>query len=387
MTNRLLIWWGVFLIVLSGEYLLLAPEAGAKDSVKRQVPAITSSGLRKAAGGNPGVVEIISDPLGETEFRVADEIASAVASTQETGPNGEIALRVIPVVSRGGIQAVRDVLTLPNADFGIVSAQILDRLQKTRELGDIKNRIAYVAPLYVEEIHLLAGPNVRSLADLQGQAVSIGEDEGTTQVIARELLSSADIQVRAERWGLKESIAALKAGKIAAAFVVSGKPVDDLKTLATSDGLRLVPITLSSPPSGFLPSTITAEDYPALLRPGEKVNTFGVQNILFAYNWPSQSQRAQLEEMFVKSLVLRLAALKRPPHHPKWQEVEPARTLPGWQRLVSMDTWLKQLEKRLRAEFDQFITETNPNLNTADRELLFQNYLRRTETPSTTGSR
>jgi len=351
MTNRLLIWWGVFLIVLSGEYLLLAPEAGAKDSVKRQVPAITSSGLRKAAGGNPGVVEIISDPLGETEFRVADEIASAVASTQETGPNGEIALRVIPVVSRGGIQAVRDVLTLPNADFGIVSARILDRLQETRELGDIKNRIGYVAPLYVEEIHLLAGPNVRSLADLQGQAVSIGEDEGTTQVIARELLSSADVQVRAERWGLKESIAALKAGKIAAAFLVSGKPVDDLKTLTTSDDLRLIPVTLSSPPSGFLPSTITAEDYPALLRPGEKVNTFGVQNILFAYNWPSQSQRAQLEEMFIKSLVLRLAALKRPPHHPKWQEVEPARTLPGWQRLASMDAWLKQSDQRLRAEF------------------------------------
>jgi hypothetical protein len=103
------------------------------------------------------VVEIVSETLGETEFRVAVEIASAVASAQETGPNGEFALRVTPVVSRGGVQAVRDVLTLPNADFGLVSTRVLDRLRETGELGDIKDRITYVAPLYEEEVHLLAG--------------------------------------------------------------------------------------------------------------------------------------------------------------------------------------------------------------------------------------
>jgi hypothetical protein len=239
----------------------------------------------------------------------------------------------------------------------------------------------------VVELHLLAGSNVRSLADLQDQVVSIGEDEGTTQAIARELLSSAGIQVRTERWSLKESIAALKAGKIAAAFVVSGKPVDDLKTLATSDDLRLVPINLSSPPSGFLPSTITPEDYPALLRPGQQVDTLGVQNILFAYNWPPQSQRSQLGEMFIKGLFWRLAELQKPPHHPKWQDVNPARTLPGWQRLASMDAWLNQPQQRLRAEFDHFITKMNPHLNPADRDFLFQNYLRETKIPSITGSR
>jgi uncharacterized protein len=299
---------------------------------------------------------------------------------------------VTPVVSRGGIQAVRDVLTQPNVDFGIVPARILDRLQETGELGNIRDRLTYVAPLYVEEVHLLAGPSIRSLADLHGQAVSIGEDEGTTQVLAREILTSAGIQVRAERLDLQDSVAALKAGEIAAAFLVSGKPVDGLKTLTPSDDLHLVPITLASRPAGFQSSTITADDYPQLVRPEERIDTLGVLSVLFAYNWPAKSQRGQLGDMFIKSMVWRLATLQKPPRHPKWQEVNLAGTLPGWRRLAAMDTLLKaaalhQGNQSLRVEFDQFLKQEGPRSNTGDSEALFQRFLRWRENSSSTGSR
>src|SRR5215210_3499204 len=238
--SPLLLRWAAFFVLLSSGPLTI-PESVAKEPPKAEAPA-ASTILRKSATGNPRVIEVVSGTLGETEFRIADEIASAVASAQEAGPNGEFALRVTPVVSRGGVQAVRDVLTLPNADFGIVSTRILDRLRETGELGDLKDRLTYVAPLYVEEVHLLAGANVRALSDLQGQVVSIGEDESTTQVVAREILSRAGIQVRAEPMGLRESLAALKRGDIAAAFLVSGKPVDGLLALSPGDGLHLVPV-------------------------------------------------------------------------------------------------------------------------------------------------
>lgn len=372
--------------------LPFAPEAAAQETAKGQAQVAASASLRKAAGGNPHVVEIVSDSLGETEFRIADEIATAVASTQEAGPNGEFALRVTPVVSRGGIQAIRDVLTLPNADFGIVATRVLDRVRATGELGDIRDRLTYVTPLYVEEVHLVAGANVHSLTDLQGQAVSIGKDESTTQVIAREILATAGIRVREERFDLREAIVPLKAGDIAAAFLVSGKPVDGLKVLAPADGLHLVPISLLSPASGFLPSTITADDYPELLRPGERVSTVAVQTVLFAYNWPSKSPRTRLGELFINSLFWRLETLQRPPHHSKWQEVNLAGTLPGWRRLAAMEAWLKkaasrQEEQSLKAEFEQFLTERGLQAGTRDRESLFRAFLQWRNTPSTTGSR
>src|SRR5215212_12064702 len=354
--SPLLLRWAAFFVLVLSSGLLTIPESVAKEPPKAEAPA-ASTVLQKSAAGNPRVVEVVSGSLGQTEFRIADEIASAVASAQETGPNGELALRVTPLVSRGGVQAVRDVLTLPNADFGIVSTRILDRLRETGELGDLKDRLTYVAPLYVEEVHLLAGVNVRTLSDLQGQVVGIGEDESATQVIAREILFSAGVQVRANPMSLRESLAALKSGDIAAAFVVSGKPVDGLLALAPGDGLRLVPVTLPALLAGFVPTTLTAEHYPELLRAGERVDTLGVQNVLIAYNWPSKSPRAQLGEFFIKSLFWRLATLRALPRHPKWQEVNVAGTLPGWRRLASMEGWLRksalrQEEQALKAKFD-----------------------------------
>jgi hypothetical protein len=285
---------------------------------------------------------------------------------------------------------VRDVLTLPNADFGIVSTRVLDRLRETGELGDIKDRITYVAPLYDEEVHLLAGANVRDLTDLQGQVVSIGEDESTTQVIAREILSSAGVRVREERMDLREAIVALKARRIAAAFLVSGKPVDGLLALSPGDSLHLVPITLPSPPFGLLPSKLMPEDYPELIRSGERVDTLASKNVLFAYNWPPKSPRAELDALFINSLLWRLPTLQAPPRHPKWQEVNLAGTLPGWRRLASMEAWLRKSASQheaqsLRAEFDRFLARRLES-NRTDREALFREFLRWRD-PSNTGSR
>ena len=384
--------WAAFVVfTLSSGPPGLVPQSAAKDPASAQPQPAASTALRKATGGNPRVIEIVSEALGETEFRIAVEIASAVASAQETGPNGELALRAVPVVSSGGVQAVRDVLTRPNADFGIVSTRVLDRLRETGELGDIKSRITYVAPLYEEEVHLLAGPKVQAISDLQDQVVSIGEDEGTTQVIAREVLSGAGVRVREERMGLRESIAALKAGEIAAAFIVSGKPVEGLLALSQGDGLRLVPVTLPSPPFGFLPSRLTADDYPELIRSGERVDTLGVKNVLFAYSWPSKSSRARLGEFFINSLFWRLPTLQTPPRHPKWQDVNLGGTLPGWQRLASMEAWLRKSapqreEPSLKVEFDRFLTQAQPNPNNLNREALFREFLRWRD-PSNTGSR
>jgi hypothetical protein len=46
--------------------------------------------LKKADGAGLNMVAIVGGSLGETELQVANEMAATVASTLETGPNGEV---------------------------------------------------------------------------------------------------------------------------------------------------------------------------------------------------------------------------------------------------------------------------------------------------------
>jgi TRAP-type uncharacterized transport system substrate-binding protein len=347
--------------------------------------------VKKAGGASSNVVGIVGGSLGETELQATNELAATVASTLETGPNGEVPLRVSVVPSKGGPQAIRDVLTIPDADFGIVPTLVLDRVQARGEWGDLRGQIAYVAPLYVEELHVIAGSAVTGLDGLRGKSVSVGEDGSKTEIIAREVLAAAHVDVREMHMGLEEALAALKSGEIAAAFVVSGKPVAALKSLSRQDGLQLLPASVQVPPA-FLPSTFSAEDYPGLVQPGMQIEALGVQNVLFAYAWPAQSQRGQLDQLFLRSLLWRLEELQVQPRHPKWKEVNVAASLDGWRRLPAMEAWLKKVpqgaqEQVLREEFEGFLKRSGVRANDENRNALFQDFLRWRNNPNTTGAR
>jgi len=347
--------------------------------------------LTKAGGASSNVVGIVGGSLGETELQAANEMAATVASTLETGPNGELPLRVSVVPSNGGPQTIRDVLAIPDADFGIAPTLVLDRVQAKGELGDLRSRIAYVAPLYVEELHVVAGSGVKGLDELRGKSVSVGEDGSKSEIIAREVLAAAHVDVREAHLGLEQALAALKSGDIAAAFLVSGKPVAALKAVSRQDGFQLLPASVAVPPA-LLPSVLSAEDYPGLVEPGTQIDTLGVQNVLFAYAWPAQSSRGQLDQLFLRSLLWRLSDLQTQPRHPKWKEVNIAASLEGWRRLPAMEAWLKKVpqgaqEQVLREEFEGFLKRSGVRADDRNRNALFQDFLRWRNNPNTTGAR
>ena len=105
----------------------------------------------------------------------ANEIARVLAAGQETGPNGELALRVLPIVGRGGLHDIRDVLSLPGADLAITQEHMLARLQETKELGDLKTKLVYITKLFSEELHVVARQDIRQLSDLAGKPVNVGD--------------------------------------------------------------------------------------------------------------------------------------------------------------------------------------------------------------------
>ena len=65
-------------------------------------------------------------------------------------------LRVLPIVGRGSVQSIADILFLQGVDLGVVRADTLDYLETKGYTGNIKNQFTYITKLYNEEMHVVA---------------------------------------------------------------------------------------------------------------------------------------------------------------------------------------------------------------------------------------
>jgi TRAP transporter TAXI family solute receptor len=115
---------------------------------------------------------------------------------------------------------------------------------KTR--GPLKNLRA-IAGLYPEDIHVVvrADSAIRSLRDLKGKRVALGEPESGTVIDARLVIEAAGLSecdMKPEYLRLSEAADALVQGRIDAFFLVGGYPVPAITDVSTAVPTRLVPI-------------------------------------------------------------------------------------------------------------------------------------------------
>jgi uncharacterized protein len=104
-----------------------------------------------------------------------------------------------------------------------------------------------IANLYREAMHIVvrADSPIRTLADLRGRAVSIGEPLSATRITARAILEAAGIPESALQLvghGPAAAAEALRNGTIAAYFEMSGGPSQSIADLAGQMAIRLVAI-------------------------------------------------------------------------------------------------------------------------------------------------
>jgi len=125
---------------------------------------------------NANTVTLISGTIGGTYVQFGADLASVLDDGNK--------LRVLPIVGRGSVQSVADVLFLQGVDLGIVRSDTLDYLEKKGFAKDIKKQFAYVTKLYNEEMHVIAPKSIRSLKDLEGKKVSVDLPNGGTFVTA-----------------------------------------------------------------------------------------------------------------------------------------------------------------------------------------------------------
>jgi TRAP transporter TAXI family solute receptor len=286
---------------------------------------------------NANTVTLITGTIGGTYVQFGADLSSVLDDGNK--------LRVLPIVGRGSVQSIADILFLQGVDIGIVRADSLDYLEKKGIAHDLRKQLTYVTKLYNEEMQVIAPVAVRNLRDLDGKRVSVDLPDGSTFVTALAVFERLGLQVNNFAY-IEQRIAMekLKKGELDAVIVVGGKPYKSVSNFVNDGGrFHLVTVDYDRPLQGdYLPATMTSKDYPNLIKEGESVDTIAVPAVLAAYNWAPNTDRYRKLSLFVDAFFTKFPTLQNPPFHPKWKEVSLSAPLPGWQRLPSAKQWLDQ---------------------------------------------
>ena len=292
---------------------------------------VGSADTKKALNAN--TLTLISGTIGGTYVQFGADLASVLDDNNE--------LRVLPIIGRGSVQSVADILFLQGVDLGIVRADTLDYLEKKGFATGIKKQFVYVTKLYNEEMHVIASKSIRSLRDLDGRTVSVDLPNGGTFVTSLIVFERLGIRPNVVYIEQRIAMEKLRNGEIDAVIAVQGKPSKAISQFK-DDRFHLVPVDYAKPlQNDYLPATLTAADYPNLISGQEQVDTIAVPAVLAAYNWPPATDRARKLSLFVDAFFTKFPTFQNPPFHPKWKEVSLSAPLPGWQRAPAAQQWLK----------------------------------------------
>jgi TRAP transporter TAXI family solute receptor len=300
---------------------------------------------------NANTVTVITGTIGGTYVQIGADLASVL----DDGDN----LRILPIVGRGSVQSIADILYLKGVDLGIIRADTLDYLEKKGYASDIKKQLTYITKLYNEEMHVVAAKSIKKLSDLEGKTVSVDLPNGGTFVTAITVFERLGIKPHFVYIEQRRAYEKLRKGEIDAMVAVQGVP-SKFTTTIKDERFHLVPVDYAPPLQGdYLPSQLKAEDYPALIPPGGRVDTIAVPAILAAYNWDPDSDRYRNVAHFVEAFFDKFKDFQKPPFHPKWKEVVLSAPLKGWKRFPAAQAWLDQHANpalaETRRQFDLFI--------------------------------
>jgi len=139
-----------------------------------------------------------------TYYRIGQDIAAIAA------PWG---LDIEVKESRGSLDNIQRINSRENLGFGIVQSDVLGYLKRDSDFNrNIAERLRVIFPFYLEEVHVLARLDIKSLRDLNGKRVAIGEENSGTWLTAMTLFKTSQV----ERGGPRADGAGLGTGQMLA---------------------------------------------------------------------------------------------------------------------------------------------------------------------------
>jgi TRAP transporter TAXI family solute receptor len=308
----------------------------AQANLSNRAPTAAASGEGEAvAKVNKWTLGLATGLPEGTFLRVGSEIARNLNDKDE--------LRVIPMVTPGAVDNVRDLLYLKGVDIALINADVLEHFKTVEKIPNIDKRVHYITELYIGDIHILVRPEIATYKDLEGKKVSFHSLGSGAAVSAPVIFKRLGVNVEPVYINNAFALEKMKTGELAGLVNPGGKPQDFFTKFKNEYGFKFLPIPFDKFDEYYVPSVFTDKDYPTYIKPGEKVDTIGVPVVLAVYNWPKDTDRFWRVQRFIEYFFGRFEGFQKPPYHPDWKSVNLAAKVPGWSRYWVAEERLKQM--------------------------------------------
>ncbi len=293
------------------------------------------AGAARADDANAQSMGMVTGSRTGTYIQFGNDIAG-VAKT--------VGLNIVVKDSQGSIENIKRMNSKENAALGIVQSDVLGFLSRSEsaEMRQVAARLRLIFPFYNEEVHLFANKSIRSISDLQGKRVSVGEPGSGNWLTAMNLLQLTGVQP-AELLKLPplQGVTAVLKGEADAMFYVAGKPVSlftKVGNLITQPefaamlaNVHFVPLDDPRLLREYGSAIINKTDYDWL---AEDTPTITVKAVLMSFDFSSKQtpyfvQRCQQLAQLGQAVRAQLGQLRQT-GHAKWKEVNLDEKVGNW---------------------------------------------------------
>jgi TRAP-type uncharacterized transport system substrate-binding protein len=241
----------------------------------------------------------------------------------------EAALRILPMVGSGSVQALQDLEQFKKVDAALVTSDSLAYVQAQNILEKQNEKFTYVAVLKPLPVYLLAKRNITNITQLAGKRIATGRADSASFATGELLLGAMEVPFLRVPQAQEMAIEALASGKADAALVL-GRP-QNLERLSPS-AYHILPVVLPQQLAQIYQSaTLTATDAPAFLHGDEKRDTVSTSLVLAVNEDGLNAEQRRGLKLFVTQY------FKQPGN----AEASLGAEVPGWQREANAAALLK----------------------------------------------
>jgi TRAP-type uncharacterized transport system substrate-binding protein len=345
--GKRLLWHGVWRGRTGHEMARLAP---AKIAIApKQKPQSSAPAAKQAPQSQ--ILKAFSIVAGPDDLTASQMARDFAAVLSDKGAPGRA---IVGSTSPNGLAKVA---RMDMADFAIVT---LDSLLAGAKLdADWPKRSPLVVRLAPETLEVIAPRDVKSIGDLQGKTVSVGDPDSATATSARLLFSRLGISVNPLYEPLTDSLEALSSGKRGAVVVLGGKDARALSDFGGDGGYHLVAIPWSAGlESIYAPARVASADRPNLVAANDSVETVGEPLALIALDAATGSQRADAAGRVARAFFENYDSFLSDDRAAQWRDVnlaaDPSVPNVTWPRLQGAQGWIDEHKTTADASLDAF---------------------------------
>jgi uncharacterized protein len=352
----------------------LEPDADLVRIAQATVPRNFGDGkLPAREKANAGTVTVITAPVGGAFAAMGSDMVRVL----DDGDN----LRVLPIIGKGSVQNLIDIMVLRNVDMGFVVSDALEFVRAEYDVPAIERRVSYILKLFNNDLHIIARKDIKTIRDLAGKKIMSERNLGyfAVRTVFDRLNISADVDFKTDDAGGLQKF--LNGG--ADAWIVSaGKVAPIIRNIQNAEGkFHFVSVPFEkSLYAIYVPSVLTNAEYPNLVAPGEDVETIASSTLLMVYNWPQGTERYNRVAKFVDALFSKIEQFREPSRHPKWRDTNLSTSVPGLQRFKAAEDWLSQhgfpIAAPTQQQFEKLLRESPGTAGSGPTEAeLFSQFL------------